>query len=99
MAASSRVGHETSGLDVVTEGHVAAHPEAPSTRGGDLVADTLAGDLALELREREQHVEREPTHGRGRVELLSDRDEGDVMRVEGLDDPGEVGERVSRSTL
>ena len=27
--------------------------------GGDLVADALAGDLALELRERQQDVERE----------------------------------------
>jgi hypothetical protein len=75
---------------------MATHPQAPSTRGGDLVADALARHLALELREGEQHVEREPAHRRGGVELLGHRDEGDAVRVEGLDDPGEVGERAGQ---
>jgi hypothetical protein len=64
---------------------------------GDLVTDPLPGDLALELRERQQHVEREPAHrGRG-VELLGDRDERDAMRVEGLHDLGEVSQRPGQT--
>src|SRR5260370_1683174 len=35
--------------DVVAERRIAAHPPAFLLRGGDLVADTLAGDLALAL--------------------------------------------------
>src|SRR6202030_3260992 len=42
--------------DVVAERHIAAHPHALGLRRGDLVANALAGDLALELGEREQHV-------------------------------------------
>ena len=38
-------------LDVIAERHVAAHPHALFLRGRDLVADALAGDLALELGE------------------------------------------------
>jgi hypothetical protein len=38
-------------LDPVTERYDASHPDALPLRGGDLVADTLAGDLALELGE------------------------------------------------
>jgi hypothetical protein len=30
------------------------------------------------------------------MELLGDRDEGDAVRVEGLDHPGEVGERAGQ---
>jgi hypothetical protein len=41
-----------------SERHIAAHPHALFLRRGDLVANALAGDLALELGEREQHVER-----------------------------------------
>ncbi len=38
-------------VGVVSEGWIAAHPHAFFLGGGDLVADALAGDLALELRE------------------------------------------------
>jgi hypothetical protein len=38
-------------LDVIAERHVAAHPHALLLGRGDLVADALAGDLALELGE------------------------------------------------
>jgi hypothetical protein len=43
--------------DVVAERHIAAHPHALLLRRGDLVANALARDLALELGEREQHVD------------------------------------------
>jgi hypothetical protein len=45
-------------LDVIAERRQAPHPHALLLRGRDLVADALAGHLALELREREQHIER-----------------------------------------
>jgi hypothetical protein len=61
--------------------------------GGDLVADALGGDLAFELGEGEEDIEGQSTHGRGGVELLGHRDEGDLMGIEDLDDLGEVGQR------
>src|SRR5215469_8211170 len=52
-----------------------AHPHALLLRRGDLVADALADDLALELREGQQHVEAQAPHRGRRVELLRDRNE------------------------
>jgi hypothetical protein len=43
----------------MAERWVAAHPHAPLFRRGDLVADAFPGDLALELGEGQQQVERE----------------------------------------
>ncbi len=84
-------------VGLVAERHEAAHPHALLLRGGDLVPDALAGDLALELGEGQQHVERQPAHRGGGVELLGDRDEGDAVGVEHLDDLGEVGERAGQA--
>ena len=84
-------------LDPIAERNDAAHPDALPLRGGDLVADPLAGDLALELGEGEQHIERQPAHAGGGVEGLGDRDERDVMRVEQLDQLGKVGERAGQA--
>ena len=81
------------GGEVVAERHVATHPHALRLGGGDLVADALAGDLALELCEGQQHVERQPAHAGGGVEGLGDADEGDVLPVEQLDHAGKIGER------
>jgi hypothetical protein len=41
----------------IPERRHAAHPHPLLLRGGDLVADALANDLALELREGQQNVE------------------------------------------
>src|SRR6266478_6151020 len=73
-------------LRPVTERRHAAHPHPLLFRGGDLVADTLADDLALELREGQQHVEGQAPHRGRRVELLSDGYEGRSPRIEDLDD-------------
>ncbi len=54
--------------------------------------DALTCDLALELGEREQDIERQPTHRGRSVELLDDRDEGYSTGIEDLDDLGEVEE-------
>ena len=78
--------------DVVAHGWVTTHPHALPLGGRDLVADALAGDLALELSEGQEHVEHQPAHrGRG-VELLGDRDERDPVLVEGFGELCEVGE-------
>ena len=83
-------------FDPVAERNRSAHPDALPFRGGDLVADTLAGDLALELGERQQHVEGQSPHAGGRVEGLGHRDEGDAVRVEHFDQLCEVGKRPRR---
>src|SRR6266446_5630911 len=54
----------------IPEWRHAPHPHPPSLRGGDLVADALADDLALELREGQQNVEGQAPHRGRRVELL-----------------------------
>ena len=55
-----RVHHQLAVPDVVAERRVAAHEDALAAAGGELVPDPFAGELALELREREQDVERQP---------------------------------------
>ena len=83
-------------LDPIAERDDPAHPEALLLRGGDLVADPLARDLAFELGEGEQHVEGEPAHAGRRVEGLRHRDERDAAGVEAFDQFGEVGQRAGQ---
>jgi hypothetical protein len=59
-------------LHSVTEWHAAAHPHALLLGGGNLVPDTLAYHLALELGEGQKHIQGMPPHLGGGVELLSD---------------------------
>ena len=89
----SRVDHQLAVTDVEAERRVAAHPHALSLGRSDLVANAFAGDLALELRKGQQHVQRQPAHRGRRVELLSDRDERHVARVEHINELGKVGQR------
>ena len=93
----SLVDHQAALAGLVAQRHEAAHPHAFGLGGGDLVADALAGDLALELGEGEQHVERQAAHRGCGVELLGHRDEGDAVAIEDLDDLGEVGERAGQA--
>ena len=44
-------------LDSISERNDAPHPYALLLGGGDLVPDSLAGDLSLELGEGQEHVE------------------------------------------
>ena len=62
----------------------------------NLVANAFAGDLALELGEAQEHVERQPAHAGGGVERLRYRHEADAPRIEPLDDPREVGEAAGQ---
>src|SRR5882724_11930800 len=59
-------------LGVIAERRHAADPKTLALGSRNLVPDALGGDLALELGEREQHVQREASHGGGGVELLGD---------------------------
>ena len=66
---------------VVTEHGPAARVLAPLAGGGDLVPRALRDDLPLELREREQDVQRQPPHRMGCVELLGDGDKRHLVAV------------------
>src|SRR3984885_6027262 len=83
-------------LDLIAKRNHASHPDALPLRGGDLVPDPLAGDLAFKLGEGQEHVQGQSSHaGRG-VERLGDRDERHLMSVEEFDQLGEVGERAGQ---
>src|SRR4029077_715473 len=72
---------------LVAERDRTPHPHTLALGGRNLVADALAGYLALELREGEQYVEGQTSHRSRRVELLRYRDEGDLMAIEDFDHP------------
>jgi hypothetical protein len=84
------VGHQPAVLDVVAQRRHAAHPHTLALAGRDLVADALAGDLALELGEGQQDVQHQPPHRGRRVELLGDRHERHAIAFEHFDHLGEV---------
>src|ERR1700730_16736937 len=81
---------QLSSAHLVAERDQASHPHALALGGRNLVTNTLAGDLAFELREREQDVERQTSHRSRRVELLRYSDEGNLVSIEDLDHSGEV---------
>src|SRR5262249_18576339 len=57
-------------LEFISQRHHSADPKPLALGSRHLVANALGGDFPLELREREQHVQGEPAHRGGRVELL-----------------------------
>src|SRR5712672_2463597 len=89
-----RIDHELSIHRVIAERRLATHPHALLLGCRDLVTDALAGDLALELSERQENIERQAAHRAGGVELLGHRHERDAVLVEDLDDLGEVRQRT-----
>jgi hypothetical protein len=78
------------GQHVVAEDRHPARPLPLAPRGGDLVPRPLRDDLALELGEGQEDVERQPPHRVRGVELLRHRDERHLVLLERLHDPGEV---------
>src|SRR5258707_4137107 len=54
------VDHQFAVLDLIAEGNHATDPKPLLLGGRDFVSDALAGDLSLELGERQQHVEGQP---------------------------------------
>src|SRR6266446_1979775 len=91
-----RVDDEGAVGGVIAERHDTAHPHALLLRGGDLVTDPFAGDLALELSKGQQHIEGQPPHRARGIELLGHRDERHALCVEDLDQPGKIGERTGQ---
>jgi hypothetical protein len=69
---------------------MAADPLAFPPGGRHFVAGAFGDDLALELGERQEDVQRQAAQRGRRVELLRDRDEAHAVSVEHFDDPGEV---------
>jgi hypothetical protein len=49
------------------------------------------------LGEGQQYVQRKPAHRSRRVEVLSDGNKADLVRVEDLNDLSEIGERASET--
>src|SRR4029077_2782639 len=80
----------------IPERRHAPHPHPFLLRGGDLVADALADDLALELCEGQQNVEGQAPHRGRRVELLRHRHKGGTAGIEDLDNLGKIGERAGQ---
>jgi hypothetical protein len=91
------VDHQQPGVDVVTQGWHAAHPQSLAFAGRNLVADALAGDFTLKLRKRQQHVKHESAHGRGGVELLGDGHKGHALAFEHFHHLGKVGQTAGES--
>ena len=91
-----RVHHQLAVPDVIAERRVAAHEDALAAAGGELVPDPFARELALELRERQQDVQRQPAHRSRGAERLRHRDEGDAVPLEHVDQLGKVGERAGQ---
>src|SRR5690348_4515920 len=52
-----RIDDERALVGVIAQRDISAHPHALLLRCGDLVADTFAGNLPLELSKRQQHIE------------------------------------------
>jgi hypothetical protein len=90
---------ELAALHPIAEGRHAAHPHPLPLRGSDLVADALADDLALELGKEQVHIQGQPPYPGRWVELLRDRNEGRVSRIEDFDDLGKISQRAGESTL
>jgi len=75
---------------------VAAGPIASLPRQHLFVARALGDDLAFELGERQQDVQRQPAQGCRGVELLRDGDKRRAMRVQNLHDFGEVADGATQ---
>ena len=90
------VDDESPVLNVVADGHGTTHPDALLLGGGNFVADALAGDLPLELGERQKHVQHQPAHGGRGVELLGHRDERDALAFEEFSQLRKVHERTGQ---
>src|SRR3546814_858488 len=69
------VDHQLAVLDIIAERDRTAHPDALLLGSSDLVADALAGNLALELSERKQDIE-------GQAIDLVDDDDIDLSHID-----------------
>ncbi len=93
----SNVDRQPAFADFVAKRGRSAHPHATGLGCGNLVADPLTGHLALELGERQQDVERQPSHAASCVEGLGNADERCAPAIENVDDTGKVGEAAGQA--
>src|SRR5437763_16787463 len=70
------------GCDIVAKDWNATDPLALAPGGRQLIARSLADDLAFKLGKREQDVEGEPAHGASSVEILRHGNEAHPALVE-----------------
>src|SRR5437667_12609683 len=83
-------------IDIVTEHWVAASPLAFAPCRRHLVASPLRYHLALELREREEDVERQASERIRRIELLRHGNEAHFVTLQSFNDPGKVDQRSAQ---
>ena len=84
-------------VDVVAQHRNTARPFPSPSLSRNLVANPLADDLSLELCERKQNIQRQPTHRVRRIELLRHRNERHAMVVERFHDLREVQQATTQS--
>src|SRR4051794_22224836 len=95
-----RIDHQLLVFRRIAKGNGTACPHALALRSSDLVADPLGRDLALELGEGQQYVQRQSPHGAQSVELLGDRHKRHLVGVETSTILAKsMSDRVSRSIL
>ena len=82
--------------DLIAQRRPAAHPDALLAGGRDLVADALADQLPLELGKGDEDVQGHAAHGVLGVEGLGDRNEGDAVAFEQLDQIQEIEHRAGK---
>ena len=84
-------------FDPVAERDHPAHPNPLLLRGGDLLTDPLARNLAFELGEGQQHVEGQTAHARGGVELLCVTETKDTLLASKFRPIWQVGQRTGEA--
>lgn len=84
------VRNQLSAAAVITERRIAADPQPVLPHHHSFVAHAVAGDLALELGEGQEHVPDQPAHAVARIEILGDRDEQDSVTLEEIHQPDEI---------
>ncbi len=92
-----RVNDQLTVFHIIVQRRKAAHPQALFLAGGELVPNPFPRHFALELGEGQQKVQGQTPHRGGRVELLSDGDEGDAVPVKDLDDFGKTHQRARQA--
>lgn len=83
-------------LEPVPERGLTTHPVALLLGRGELVTDALTRNLTLELREAQQHVERQPPHRSRGIKLLRHRYKRDLFFIKHLHHPREVAQRAAQ---
>ena len=77
-------------IDVLAQQGHAAGPFSLAACGGDFIASPFGNDFSFKLGKRQQHIQHESSHRAGSVELLSHRDERDLVPLKCLHHVGEI---------